>query len=181
MYEDGLPEEQRRALLALEPAGDRGFYLAGGAALGLRLGHRQSIDLDLFREEDFDPELLLRELAQGGRAFENVRSEPGTLSFEISGVPVSLMRFQYPRLGAADTSLAVPVAALADIAAMKVEAIASPGARKDFVDLYMICREGIGLTGAIDAFKSRFASAHPDLLHRLKALTTSKTRSASPN
>jgi hypothetical protein len=54
---------------------------------------------------------------------------------------------------------------------MKVEAIASRGARKDFVDLYMICREGIGLTGAIDAFKSRFASAHPDLLHRLKALT----------
>jgi hypothetical protein len=70
----------------------------------LRLGHRQSIDLDLFREEDFDPELLLRELAQGGRAFENVRTEPGTLSFEISGVPVSLMRFQYPRLGAADRS-----------------------------------------------------------------------------
>ena len=78
----------------------------------------------------------------------------------------------HPMLGPPADTLGVPVASLPDIAAMKVEAIASRGARKDFVDLYFICNEdGLGLAGAITAFETRFASARPDVLHRIKALT----------
>jgi hypothetical protein len=171
MHDDALPPEQRRALSALKPLADRGFYLAGGSALCLRLAHRRSVDLDLFRENDFDPEQLLRELVAEGVPVRNSRSQRGTLWFEIEGVPVSLMRFQYPTLRAPDAGVAVPVASLEDIAAMKVEAIASRGARKDFVDLYLICRQGLGLKGALAAFEARFAAAHPDVLHRIKALT----------
>jgi hypothetical protein len=65
----------------------------------------------------------------------------------------------------------VPVAGLRDIAAMKIEAIASRGARKDFYDLYFICEAGLTLPQAIAAFEARFASAKPDLYHRLRALT----------
>jgi hypothetical protein len=55
---------------------------------------------------------------------------------------------------------------------MKIEAIASRGARKDFVDLYFICQQaGFDLARALGAFEARFASAQPDLLHRVKALT----------
>jgi hypothetical protein len=64
----------------------------------------------------------------------------------------------------------MPVASLLDIAAMKIEAIASRGAKKDFFDLYFICRSAPGLQGALEAFEKRFASAHPDRMHRLKAL-----------
>ncbi len=40
------------------------------------------------------------------------------------------------------------------------------------MDLYFICRErSLGLSGALEAFRARFASANPDVLHRLKALT----------
>ena len=65
--------------------------------------------------------------------------------------------------------VAVPVASLEDIAAMKVEAIASRGARKDFYDLFCICPHIGGLKGAIAAFEQRFESA--DIVHRMKALT----------
>jgi hypothetical protein len=54
---------------------------------------------------------------------------------------------------------------------MKIEAIASRGARKDFYDLYFICLDGLSLDGALDAFRLRFASASPDIYHRLRALT----------
>lgn len=55
---------------------------------------------------------------------------------------------------------------------MKIEAMASRGARKDFVDLYFICQEpGFDLAAALDAFQARFASAKPDVLHLVKALT----------
>lgn len=166
-----LPEEQRRALLSLKPAAARGFYLAGGTALCLRLAHRRSVDLDLFRTSSFDPEQLLREFVTEGLAPTSVRKEPGTLSFELQGIPVSLMAFEYPTLRAPDMVVGVPVASLEDIAAMKVEAIASRGARKDFVDLHLICQEHLGLPGALKAFQERFGSARPDILHRLKALT----------
>jgi hypothetical protein len=163
--------QRARALHALKPAAERGFYLAGGSALCLHLAHRRSVDLDLFSETDFDPEQLLREMVAKGVAVESPRSKPSTLWFDLEGVPISLMRFQYPTLRAPESSLDFPVASLEDIAAMKVEAIASRGARKDFVDLYLICQEGLGLTGALSAFERRFASAKPDVLHRLKALT----------
>lgn len=170
MHESALPPEQRRALLALRPLAERGFYLAGGSALCLRLAHRRSIDLDLFRETDFDPQQLQRELEAEGLALRNARSKPSTLWFDLYEVPVSVMRFPYPSLREPESALSVPVASLEDLAAMKIEAIASRGARKDFVDLYLICRQGLGLRGALSAFERRFASANPDVMHRLKAL-----------
>lgn len=123
MHESALPPEQRRALLALKPLADRGFYLAGGSALCLRLAHRRSVDLDLFREADFDPERLQRDLEAQGFAMTNPASEPSTLSFEVEGVPVSAMRFPYPNLHAPEQGLAVPVASLEDLAAMKMKAL----------------------------------------------------------
>jgi hypothetical protein len=172
MYDDALSPQQRRALRSLTPLAQRGFYLAGGTALCLRLAHRRSVDLDLFRSERFDPDQVLRELRNEGVPLSNARTQASTLWFEIEGVETSLMSFPHPMLEPPADITGVPVASLRDIAAMKVEAIASRGARKDFVDLYFICDEaGLGLAGAITAFQTRFASAHPDLLHRIKALT----------
>lgn len=172
MHEDALPAEQRRALLALSPVAERGFYLAGGSALCLRLAHRRSIDLDLFRATAFDSDQLLSELQADGVPLSNPRSARGTLWVEVAGVETSLMSFPYPALQQTELALGVPVASLADIAAMKIEAISSRGARKDFVDLYFICSEGgLSLRGALSAFEQRFAAANPDVLHRVKALT----------
>ena len=172
MHASVLPEKQRRALSALTPLASRGFYLAGGTGLCLHLGHRRSVDLDFFCESDFDPDALLRELVAEGVAAANVRTKPSTLWFEVEDVPISLMRFCYPNMHTPDEKwLGIRVASLEDIAAMKIEAIASRGARKDFIDLYLICKRGLGVKGALEAFNMRFASAHPDILHRLKALT----------
>lgn len=172
MHEDALSPEQRRALLALSPAAERGFYLAGGSALCLRLAHRRSIDLDLFHTGQFDAEELLRELRAAGVPLRGADVERSALWFELEGVETSLLYFDHAPLVEPETSLGMPVASLADIAAMKVEAIASRGARKDFVDLYFICQEpAFELTAALAAFEARFSSAQPDLLHRIKALT----------
>jgi hypothetical protein len=135
MHDEVISPEQRRALRALKPAASRSFYLAGGTGLCLWLAHRRSIDLDLFREADFNPEEMLRELESEGLQVSNVRTKPSTLWFDVEGVQTSLMRFPYPTVFPLNVELVVPVASLADIAAMKIEAIASRGARKDFVDL----------------------------------------------
>ena len=172
MHEDALSAGQRRALLALTPIAERGFYLAGGSALCLRLAHRQSIDLDLFHTGQFDAEELLRDLRAAGIPLHEAAVQRSAVWFELEGVETSLLYFDHPPLHPVELSLGIPVASLADIAAMKVEAIASRGARKDFVDLYFICQEPeFDLAAALDAFQARFASAKPDVLHRVKALT----------
>ncbi len=166
-----ITENQRSALRSLKPAAEQGFYLAGGTALCLRLGHRLSIDLDLFREMPFEPQELLGTLQDAGVKAQDVRAKPNTLWFEVAGVRTSLMRFPYACVEPAELYEGIPVASVADIAAMKIEAIASRGARKDFYDLYFICEQLGGLPAAIQAFRKRFAKEQPDLLHRLKALT----------
>lgn len=172
MHEDALSPQQRRALLALKPAAERGFYLAGGSALCLRLAHRQSIDLDLFHTGQFDADELLRELRASGVRVDGAETQRSAVWFELEGVETSLLYFDYPPLQQPEVSLGIPVASIVDIAAMKVEAIASRGARKDFVDLYFICQQpGFGLASALSAFEQRFAPARPDVLHRVKALT----------
>jgi Nucleotidyl transferase AbiEii toxin, Type IV TA system len=172
VHDDALSAEQRRALRALKPAAERGFYLAGGSALCLRLAHRRSVDLDLFHTGQFDADQLLRDLRDAGVPVHNATTQRSSLWFELEGVETSLMYFDYPPLEKPEAGVGVPIASLIDIAAMKIEAISSRGARKDFVDLYFICQEpGCGLPAALTAFEARFASAHPDVLHRVKALT----------
>ncbi len=86
MQPDRISEAQRAALSALKPAADRGFYLGGGTALCLRLAHRRSDDLDLFRSDAFDPLELLRDLEAAGLPAEAARSKPNSLLIDVDGV-----------------------------------------------------------------------------------------------
>jgi hypothetical protein len=172
MHDDVLDASQRAALSALKPAAALGFYLAGGTGLCLHLGHRRSVDIDLFRTETFDADGLARELGASGVELRDLRSAPATIHAEVLGIRTSLLMFPYAPLETPiPTAEGVPVASLRDIAAMKIEAIASRGARKDFYDLYFVCLGGLSLDAALDAFRLRFASASPDIYHRLRALT----------
>ena len=169
---DILEAAQRDALSSLTPAASEGFYLAGGTALCVRLEQRSSVDVDLFRTEPFDSEQVVKTLLDRGVPLGGVRTAIATVHAEVVGVRTSLLAFPYPLLEPAEPSpYGIPVAGLRDLAAMKIEAIASRGARKDFYDLFFICRSGLSLPEALDAFTQRFASASPDIYHRLRALT----------
>src|SRR5438552_11894884 len=70
----------------------RGFYLAGGTALALHLGHRKSADLDLFSADAFDEEMLLGRLkrlsgfsliAKAARPFMRMSARPRSVSWAI--------------------------------------------------------------------------------------------------
>jgi len=69
------------------------FYLAGGTALALHLGHRRSVDRDSFRPESFDPTELIRSLDRVGTLAVR-RGEQDTLTIEINHVTTSF--FAYP-------------------------------------------------------------------------------------
>lgn len=87
----------------------------------------------------------------------------------------------YPPIDAVEISRnGIPVAGMRDIAAMKIEAIAARGARRDFYDHHFICHDALPLERAMAAFEERFASAKPDVYHPARSrISTTPTRSQS--
>lgn len=177
---------QRRALLVLAPRLEEGTYLAGGVAIGLSLGHRTSLDLDLFVPHDFDAdrlaERIVPSLPSDAHARETGRAR-GTLHLEVEGVPVSILSYRYPLLvePQRSESLHVSVASLEDLLCMKLSAIAGRGAAKDFWDLDALLTHGVAagsLSAAIDLFSKKYPAV--DCGHLIKSLAYFGEADAAP-
>jgi len=149
------------------------FYLAGGTALALQFGHRLSLDLDFFAADHFDEEALLQRV-QTIAGFALVARAPYTLQATIEttvgATKVSFLGYAYPMLFPTNPFLDVAIADPRDVACMKMSAIASRGAKRDFVDLY-ICAELYGLKEILRLFDRKYAQTHLSRIHILKSLT----------
>ncbi len=75
------------------------FYLAGGTALPLDLGHRRSIDLDWFTAERMPDPLRLAQRLRDATSFVTAEVAAGTLYGSVRGVRVSFFEYRYPMLG----------------------------------------------------------------------------------
>ena len=75
-----LPARQREVLRACAaPTGRWKAYLAGGTALALHLGHRQSEDLDWFTPETLEPDELLASVTDMGFPVKIGQNQTGHL------------------------------------------------------------------------------------------------------
>lgn len=145
------------------------FYLAGGTGLALQLGHRMSVDLDLFTAQHFDPRAVRDALRHAG-GFRVDQIAEGTLHAEVGGVQLTFLRYDYPLLFASSRFKELTVASARDIACMKLEALSSRGSRRDFVDLYFVLQR-IQLRELLEWFERKYASAAPNQVHLAKAMT----------
>ncbi len=115
----------------------REFYLAGGSATALQLGHRISGDLDFFTPESFSVRDLLQELSTIQKP-QVRQEEPGTLTVIVENIPISFFEYETKLLKPPVSFESIRIASLLDIALMKIITIGQRGARRDFVDLYYI-------------------------------------------
>jgi nucleotidyltransferase AbiEii toxin of type IV toxin-antitoxin system len=144
------------------------YYLAGGTGLALHLGHRRSQDLDFMSGEPVDPETLIQKMQRLG-GFALAARAPGTLHAAVEGVKVSFLAYPYPLLFPFATFLDVNIADPRDIACMKLSAIGSRGAKRDFVDLYVVAKQ-YGLPRLLEWFARKYAEVNLSLVHVLKSL-----------
>jgi len=119
------------------------FYLAGGTALALRVGHRKSVDLDFFSQTDEVHERtrqrIIRTVAErDGQVIENV---DGNLVLLVDDVRVGFFSYGYKPLEPFEQIENVNVASMLDIGLMKLDAVIGRGSRKDYFDLYVIAEE----------------------------------------
>ena len=154
---------------ALGPVVSRGgFYLAGGTAAALQLGHRQSVDLDFFSPHPFDPEQLIGQLAGLGD-LRVAHVAAGTLHVYVNGVRTSFFHYGYPLIDPFVSYQGMHLAGLRDISLMKVVGISNRGARKDFIDLYVICMRVWPLAEVLRNLPRKFGARY-SLGHVLRSL-----------
>ena len=109
------------------------FYLVGGTALALRLGHRISVDIDLFSDKAFDVQPVIGML-RDTFSIQSLETAQNTVRGEAGGIKLDIMSHRYPTIGTPATVDGIRMASLEDIAAMKLNAIANRGSKKDFWD-----------------------------------------------
>lgn len=133
------------------------FYLAGGTALALQLGHRRSVDLDFFSETDLvQPEthrLILHEL--GFLNSQIVEQSFGNFVLMIDNISVGFFSYGYPLVELPLQAENVRLASRHDIGLMKLDSLISRGSRKDFYDVYFIVQD-ISLNQLLELGKTKY-------------------------
>lgn len=121
------------------------FYLGGGTAVALRLGHRRSIDFDFFSATDpidrGSRERIMSALAALRPAA--IEAADGNLVLQLpdGDLHAAFLSYGYPLLDAVDHVAQVAVASLRDLGLMKLDALIGRGSRKDFIDLFHIVQQ----------------------------------------
>ncbi|OIP04947.1 hypothetical protein AUK14_02305 [Candidatus Berkelbacteria bacterium CG2_30_39_44] len=150
-----------------------GWYLAGGTALALQVGYRQSVDLDFFTESKsgkIDNTKILEYLKSSGEWFTDVDSE-GTIYGELQKAKISFIA--YPFFSPAQPFVrygTINILNKEDIAVMKVVAISQRGRKRDFFDLYYCANNILPLEEIMIRLKIQYPSVAHDYYHILKSL-----------
>ncbi len=134
LHQSAVPLNLWETLLNLQQVLDNsGFALAGGTSLALRIGHRLSVDLDFFTVHSFNAQSLAETLHIGPDCITG--SAEGTLQIQLNQVKIEFLKHSYPMLAPIEKIDGINMWSLADVAAMKINAIVNRGSKKDFYDL----------------------------------------------
>lgn len=144
------------------------FVLVGGTALALQIGHRTSIDLDLFTNELFSAADIYDQLGEDLHVAEPFVKDKSTLLTEIEGIKTDFIRFKYSFQRSIIHSDGIRLLHIEDIAPMKLDAITGRGKKKDFFDLYYLLQR-FPLPQMLDWYAAMFQ--HNTLFHVWKSLT----------
>lgn len=131
---------QTFSILSSLPVPDE-FYLAGGTALALQIGHRSSLDLDFFSSKNqlgaVERTVLNHKLQHLDSVIVKLETE-GQIYTAISDVESSFIYQPHPLLAPTIDVQGIHLASPTDIGLMKLAAVKNHGTRRDFVDLYCL-------------------------------------------
>ncbi|MEK7209114.1 MAG: nucleotidyl transferase AbiEii/AbiGii toxin family protein [Patescibacteria group bacterium] len=180
---DVLPSVTHKAFLRcihLSFFSSDNWYLAGGTALSLQAGHRQSVDLDFFTSQKTFDEKRTEEILSETKKWETSSLARNTLYGKFFNAKISLIA--YPFFRPAEPFLqigTVQVLTPLDIAAMKIVAISQRGRKRDFIDLYWLCRNRLTLYESLERAEHQY-KVKQNRNHLLKSLVYFEDAEADP-
>lgn len=119
----------------------KGFFLVGGTALALHLGHRKSDDIDLFSNFDFDA-TQLQERIHMDYTYKLLFAARNTLKGSIDEIMVDFIAHRYEYIHEPLNLSGIGILSVQDIIAMMLNAVSTSGQRsKDFIDIFYLLKE----------------------------------------
>ena len=162
------PAQESLAVLAKSRIFSRAF-MAGGSALALYLGHRESVDFDFFISGEFDANSVIRKLGKAGK-YESTTLLEHSIIGQFNGIKISLFNYPYQKIEKGELFLGVELASLEDIAAMKLDAITGRGTKKDYIDLYFLSREKFSFEKMFGYYDRKFIKLEENAFTLVKSM-----------
>jgi len=143
------------------------FILAGGTALALQIGHRKSVDIDLFSKEGFNTDSLIQKLEKDFN-FSTDLIDDNTLKGSINNIKTDILTHPYKDISEPLLFENILLFGKEDIAAMKINAISVSGSRsKDFIDIYFLL-DLFTVEQMIGFYLAKYSQRNP--FHAIKSL-----------
>lgn len=120
---------------------ERSFYMVGGTAIALHLGHRRSIDFDLFTQSKLVKSRIKVKLREIPFVQVNLFEDSDQLHLMINNVKVTFFSFPYPIRHEIKIENCVSIPSLLTLSSMKAFALGRRAKWKDYVDLYFILKD----------------------------------------
>lgn len=139
------------------------FNLVGGTALALQIGHRVSIDLDLFTDKEFNPSEIRVQLEQKYKLIDIIENKTGiTQKIEYPEntnifIKVDIIKYSYKLISPPIISDGIRLLSKEDIIPMKLAAVSNRGSKKDFYDIYFLLQE-YTLKEMLSFFEKKFSN-----------------------
>ena len=139
MHKEILTPVQSK-LLPIVKLFSKKFGLVGGTAIALHLGHRESIDFDLFNFNEFSNYSIKTKIMKH-RAIDTILvNKKGEYTFLINGVKFTFFQFPYQINFSESFGDVIKLPDLLTLAALKAFALGRRAKWKDYVDLYFILK-----------------------------------------
>lgn len=140
MHSEILNDNQKR-LLTLMAQFRREYYLVGGTAIALYIGHRRSIDFDLFKPSTINHKRNLDKITASSFAHVVTRRVSEQMNLIVNDVKVTFFQYPFPIEPTAKFENCFRLPSLLQLAAMKAYALGRRSKWKDYVDLYFLLRD----------------------------------------
>mgnify|MGYP001576370185 FL=1 len=159
MHKEVLTKKQIN-LLPLIKKFSESFGLVGGTAIALHIGHRESIDFDLFTLNELNSFKIKRKITDGFNIEKVFVSEDDEYTVLIGGIKITFLRYPFKIEFKDKLDDLIKVADLLTLAAMKAYALGRRAKWKDYVDMYFILKNHHSfaeiIKKATDIFSSEF-------------------------
>lgn len=158
MHPETITSKQRGILKRIPIPPD--YYMAGGTALALQIGHRMSVDFDFFSSEPLSRNLLGLVEERFGSLVSVVINESQQLTVEAEGVGVTYLHYPFPVLLPLVEYEGAHLLCSKEIAATKAYTLGRRATFKDYVDLYFLFKESLStLDETLELAKKKYADA----------------------
>lgn len=165
MHEEILNAAQQE-LLPLMAQFRQEYYLVGGTAIALHIGHRRSVDFDLFKMSAINHKKNLDKIIAAGFDHQVTRRVEEQMNLLVGEVKVTFFQYPFPVVPEDDFKSIFRLPSLISLAAMKAYALGRRSKWKDYVDLYFLLTKHFALAEVADKATELFGELFSEKLFR---------------